>query len=148
VATGPLLRVVLDVNVYVSSAISYRGAPHEILRAWRQGDFLLATSDAILDDIKRALRYPKVRDQFGIAEANVQELIGSLRRYALVTPGDLAIEPAARDADDDKVLACAIEAEADCIVTGDKDLLSLGAYRGIAILRPADFLARLAHPDG
>jgi predicted nucleic acid-binding protein len=48
------------------------------------------------------------------------------------------------DPDDDKFLACALEAQVDCIVTGDADLLSLGCYRGIDILRPREFLERLA----
>jgi len=47
------------------------------------------------------------------------------------------------DPDDDKFLACALEAQVDCIVTCDADVLSVGRYRGIDVLRPREFLERL-----
>jgi putative PIN family toxin of toxin-antitoxin system len=97
-----------------------------------------------LAETARALRYPKLRDQFGIREDEIQEILASLRSDAFIVSGDVEISGVSRDPDDDKYLTCAVEAQADCIVTGDKDLLSLGDYRGIAILRPAEFLARLA----
>ena len=50
---------------------------------------------------------------------------------------------AARDPDDDAILACALEAQAQAVITGDRDLLVLHPFRGIAILTPAEFLARL-----
>lgn len=49
----------------------------------------------------------------------------------------------ARDPDDDHVLACAIVASADLIVSGDRDLLELNSYQGIPVLKPADALARI-----
>jgi putative PIN family toxin of toxin-antitoxin system len=45
-----------------------------------------------------------------------------------------------RDPKDDMILECAAESGAQCIVTGDKDLLVLGSFRGIRILTPAEFL--------
>jgi predicted nucleic acid-binding protein len=48
-----------------------------------------------------------------------------------------------RDPDDDAVLACAVSARADLIVSGDKDLRVLGSYRGILILSAAEALARI-----
>ena len=52
--------------------------------------------------------------------------------------------PARRDADDDWGLATAIAGQAEAIVTGDGDLLELGAYEGVAILNPRQFIERLA----
>ena len=51
--------------------------------------------------------------------------------------------PVSRDSDDDAVLACALGARADLIVSGDKDLRELGGYRGILILTSAQALARI-----
>ncbi|MBN1139223.1 MAG: putative toxin-antitoxin system toxin component, PIN family, partial [Anaerolineae bacterium] len=141
VAPHPLLRVVLDTNVYVSGLILSRGTPFQVLEAWRQQAYILATSEAIIAEIERALRYPRIRDRYGVAEADIDQLVASLRADALVTPGDRAIPPTCADPDDDKFLACALEAQADCIVTGDPHLLTLGGYRGVAILTPREFLA-------
>ena len=140
----PLLRVVLDTNVYVSGTILARGTPFQILEAWRQQAYILVTSEAIIAEIERVLRYGRIRDRYGIAEADIGRLAASLRADALVVPGECTIPPTCSGPDDDKLLACALEAQADCIVTGDPHLLTLGGYRGIAILKPHEFLARLA----
>jgi putative PIN family toxin of toxin-antitoxin system len=139
-----LLRVVLDTNVYVSGTILARGTPFQVLEAWRQHVYILVTSEAIIAEIERVLRYPRIRDRYGVREADIGRLVVSLRADALVVPGECVIPPTCSDPDDDKFLACALEAQADCIVTGDPDLLTLGDYRGIVLLKPHEFLARLA----
>ncbi len=48
------------------------------------------------------------------------------------------------DPDDDKFLACALEGQADYIVTGDPHLLNLKQYHGINILKPYEFLKRIS----
>ena len=131
---SPLLCVVLDTNVYVSGTILARGTPFEVLEAWRQQRYILVTSDAIIAEIERVLRYPRIRDRYSITEADIARLAASLRADALVVPGVCTIPPTCSDPDDDKFLACALEAGADCIVTGDPDLLTPGSYEGIAIL--------------
>ena len=60
-----------------------------------------------------------------------------------MVPGDYEVSGGSPDPDDDKFLACALEAQADCIVTGDPDLLNLGRYQGVDILKPGEFLERL-----
>ena len=59
-------------------------------------------------------------------------------RMELVEPVPLGA-PVCRDPDDDWVLATAVAGTCECIVTGDKDLLSLGEYRGVRILAPSAF---------
>lgn len=139
----PLLHVVLDTNVYVSGTILARGTPFEVLEAWRQQGYILVTSEAILAEIERVLRYPRIRDRYHISEADIAGLLASLHADALVMSGTQSIPPICSDPDDDKFLACAVEAQADCIVSGDPDLLILGSYEGVAILKPHEFLARL-----
>ena len=70
-------------------------------------------------------------------------MIASLWSDALVVPGAVELRGVSRDSTDDKFLACAMEALADCVVTGDPDLLVLKRYRGVDILSPREFLQRL-----
>lgn len=57
-----------------------------------------------------------------------------------MTAGALVLTGVCRDPKDDKFLACAIEGEADYLVSGDQDLLAIGSYQGIQIVKPAQFL--------
>ena len=138
------LRVVLDTNVYVSGTILSRGAPFEILEAWRRQVYVLVTSEAIIAEIERALRYPHIRDRYAVTVEDVTRLAASLRTDAVVVADTDEVSGVSPDPDDDKFLACASEAQVDYIVTGDAHLLSLGRYQGIDILRPREFLERLA----
>jgi putative PIN family toxin of toxin-antitoxin system len=136
-------RVVLDTNIYVSGTILSHGAPFEVLEAWRRQAYILLTSEAIIAEVERVLRYPHIRDRYGISDEDVRRLIASLRTDALVVPGVYEVRGVVADPDDDKFVACALEGQADCIVTGDTDLLDLVRYRGIDVLRPSEFLKRL-----
>jgi putative PIN family toxin of toxin-antitoxin system len=74
----------------------------------------------------------------------LQEDEAYLRRISkMVTPTEPVVAVSA-DPDDDKILACALAAQADAVVTGDHHLLDLGEYRGISVMRVADFLRRAA----
>ena len=78
-----------------------------------------------------------------MTEQELERLVESLSADALVVPGDYEVGTVSSDPDDDKFLACALEAQADCIVTGDPDLLDMGCYQNIDILKPHEFLERL-----
>ena len=143
-----LARAVLDTNVYVSGTILSRGVPYQVLEAWRQNEFILVTSEAILAEIERVLRYPRIRRRYSVTAQDVARLMDSLRADALVVPGEVEVSRTPDDPDDDKFLACALEAQAECIVTGDPHLLGLGPYHGIAILTPREFLGRLQSSFG
>lgn len=138
----PLLRVVLDINVYVSGTILSHGALFEVLEAWRRQAYILLTSEAIIAEVERVLRYPRIRDRYGVSDEDVLRLIASLRTDALVVPGVYEVRGVVADPDDDKFVACAVEGQADCIVTADTDLLDLGRYQDIDVLRPSEFLER------
>lgn len=74
--------------------------------------------------------------------------IARLHRHSQVTPGQLQLRVIAEDPDDNAVLPCAHEGDAAYIVTGDRHLLSIGAYEGIPIVTPAQFLRALVRlPD-
>jgi uncharacterized protein len=117
------VRVVLDPNVVISGVLSSRGAPADVLRALAAGEFELLVSQALLDELERALAYPKLRRH--IDEATAGELVRWLADSATHVT-DPATDPPvrSRDPDDDYLIALASEHRA-ALVSGDKDLLAL-----------------------
>lgn len=90
---------------------------------------------------------PYYRDRRHVTDEMIAKIARALKTEALQTKGELTVEVIAQDPDDNKFLACAIEGEADYIVSGDHHLLDLGSYRCIPILRPAAFLGVLGRPQ-
>jgi hypothetical protein len=135
------MKAVLDANVFVSALLSARGAPGQILDLWQQEVFELLVSTAILDEIERVLRYPKIAALHRLSEAELLEFLGLLREEGrLITPGEtLYLSP---DETDNRYIECAVTGNADYLVTGDKQhLLPIGQHQGTLIVSPAVFLA-------
>lgn len=134
------MRVVLDANVLVSAILSPRGAPAKILQAWQAEEFDVVISGAILEEIGRVLRYPKIARRHRWSEEQLRTFLDDLAHIAIPTPGELTLAAIPNDPPDNRYLECAVEGEADYIVSGDDDLLKLGTYEGIEILTPRAFL--------
>ncbi len=143
----PLPRAVLDTNIYISGTILAHGTPFDVLEAWRRQTYILITSEAIIAELKRVLHYPRIRKRYSITDQDATRLIESLHAEAMVVAGDYEVSGVSPDPDDDKFLACALEGQADYIVTGDPHLLNLKQYHGIKILKPHEFLKRLSSPS-
>jgi len=126
------MRVVFDTNVLIAAFIT-QGVCNDLLEHCIRHHELI-TSEFILNEFHRHLI-----GKFKYDVTEVSEAIGLLRsRMIIVTPADLDA-PVCQDADDDKVLGTAIAGRAECIVTGDKDLLVLEKFRAVDIIRPAEF---------
>jgi hypothetical protein len=138
------MMVVLDANLFVSAAIEPRGQPAQVLDAWRAGQFDVAVSDAIVAEIAEVLRRPRIRRRHRWTDERIADFVSLLREVALLSPGELSLAVVADDPDDDMYLACALEAEADYILSGDDHLRQMGSFRGIPILSARQFLAVLA----
>ncbi len=138
-----MIRAVLDTNTLISGIIAPLGAPAQIVLRWRQGDFLLITSPMLLDELRRVLEYPRIAKRLDWPEDERRQFLESFEVLALITPGTLSLPGVTRDPKDDPVVACAIEGEAEFIVSGDRDLLVLGAYQGVRMMMPREFLALL-----
>lgn len=135
------MRAVLDTNVFVSGLLLPRSAPGQIVAAWRGGQFGVVLSEPLLLEIGQVLAYPKINKRLRWNEEMLASYLTLLRFETEV----VALEPmhasVPRDADDDMVLATLLTSKADCLVTGDQDLLALaGQY---AIVAPADFARRI-----
>ncbi len=141
-----MLRVVLDTNIFVSSLLVKEGLSAQVLDAWRERKFLLATSPTLVSEIQSTLNYPRIRRKYNITNKDITQLITLLAEDALVVPGDIetASGSVPDDPADEAVLACALDAEADLVVSGDRHLLDLAEYRGIRILTVREFMEKLS----
>jgi uncharacterized protein len=139
-----MIRAVLDANVFISGIVSEGGVPGTILKAWHEEQFELVTSTRILDEFRRVLRYPKITKRHQWSTQRIEAYLEDLAALSILTPGKLTLSIVKEDPSDNRYLECAIEGEADCIVTGHGHLLALEEFQGIEILPPRAFLARLA----
>jgi uncharacterized protein len=139
-----VIRAVLDANVYVSAAVRPEGPPGQIIdRFLRGGAFEIVMSQAIVEEVLRALSYPKVRKYIrsGLeAELWFEDIVVLSHLVA----GEREFEGASKDPDDDKYIAVAIEGRAGFVVAGDAHLLDLKEYDGVRIVSPRVFLDLLA----
>lgn len=128
------MKAVFDTNVYVAAFLAPGGeAEQALLRAYRR-QVDLFTSLPVLTEVAGVLR-----GKFGVSEAAVTSVLRVIVRAAVVVRPRRRVS-ALEDEPDNRILECAAEAGADLIVTGDRDLLRLREFEGIAIVRLADFL--------
>lgn len=140
------MRAVLDTNVVISATLIRGGIEDRILRAWQRGVFELVLSPQILDELGRALSYEKLRKFQWMTEREIITLLQTLAQESVLVSGRVTVK-ASRDPEDDKFLAAAIEGQAQYVVSGDRDLLDMKAYRGIRIVRPTVFLKILQRAE-
>jgi putative PIN family toxin of toxin-antitoxin system len=136
---GSVRRAVLDTSVLVSGAILSAGAPVEILTAWRERRFDLVIGPTILSELDRVLHLPKIARRYSLDPQDVQGLLDLLSARAVVVTEKHTVSAVLRDPKDTPILSCAVEGQADYIVTGDRDLLDLRQFRDIPIVSPAVF---------
>ena len=144
-----MIQIVLDTNVIISAIVNPDGSPGKILEQVFDQEVSLCLSPPMIDEIRRVLRYPKIVNslkQKGRTVELEEEHIDKIVEIARVTTGQVTIKPTATDPDDDMFLECAIEANADYIISGDKHLKDLGNFQGVPILTPRAFLDMLINP--
>lgn len=134
------MRVVLDTNQYVSALLKSESNSAKLLTLAAEGQITLIVSPDILDEIRRVLSYPKIRKLHRRTEREIEQFIRQTEKIAVITPGTLEVDAIPADPADNIILACAVESNADYIISGDHHLKDLGAYQGIEILEPATFL--------
>src|ERR1700694_727746 len=123
---GGLLRVVLDTNVYFSAFSSTRGVRFQLWRKAVRGEYALIISPAILREVADVLRTDLQR-----AESEIVAQLKRVVRVAEIVESGVTLEVIAADPDDDRILECAVAGNADLIVSSDRHLIRLKAFRGI-----------------
>lgn len=138
------MRVLLDTNVVVSALI-WGGLPDRLIQAAIDGEIELVTSPVLMTELRDVLARPHLAARLTHNRFTVEQAIALYARLAihvspLLTPIVIAADP-----DDDHVLACAVAAQAQLIVSGDKrHLLTLGVYKGVPIVRPGEAVRMIA----
>ena len=127
-------RLILDTNVIVSGLL-FGGTPRKILELALTGRVELATSPDLLEELERVLLY-----KFPHARKAILGSLEALQAITLLFIPSERVNAVADDPDDNRVLECAVAAEADFIVSGDKHLLHLEQFHNIPILSPQQFL--------
>lgn len=128
------MRVVFDTDVLVAAFVA-EGICSRLLMRGRKKQFHLVACPIILQEFQRVLtrKFSATRNETLSALQIVSEAV-----HSVVHPSQF-VQSVCRDPDDDTILACALEAGADYLVTGGEDLLELKVFKGIRIITPRDF---------
>lgn len=139
------VRLVLDTNVVIS-ALLWRGAPYELLTFVRQhANLQLWCSRRLLIELGSVLARPALLKRLAAIGREPADVLMDYASAVHIIRAPALPRQVSRDPDDDAVLALAIAAGADWIVSGDQDLLVLRQFEGIPILSAGDALARLTN---
>jgi putative PIN family toxin of toxin-antitoxin system len=130
-------RVVIDTNVFISGVLSTTSAPARCVEAVVSSGQLVATEATLKELFERWLS--SKFDPY-VTRARREELLSRLAPLVEIVEVVQQVR-ACRDPHDDKFLEAAVNGRADVLITGDKDLLALHPFRGIAIVSPADYLS-------
>ena len=139
------MRLTLDTNV-VASGLLWDGTPAQLIDAAQAGEVELFTSHALLAELVRILQRAKFSTAITASGLALDDLVlGYAELATVVTPASI-LPTILADPDDDYVLACALAAQVDLIVSGDAHLLNLKTYHRIRIVSATEALALIAKP--
>ena len=129
------MRIVLDTNIFISSFF-WGGNPRKIMERVIDGKDELFICKEILQEIASVMARPK----FNVSNEYIIRFIHSIEDIAnhIILSG--IVQKVCRDSEDDKILECALLANADYIITGDVDLLILKEFRGTKIITANEYV--------
>ena len=128
------MKVVFDTNIYISAFVIPGGNAERAFLFAIDGHFELFTSIAILTELAR-----KLEEKFGWEKHRIAQLINYISKVATVLKTTPWLKILSDDPDN-RILECALKAEADLLITGDKHLLKLEHYENFKIVKLSDFL--------
>ena len=118
-----MAKIVLDTNIIVRAVASPSGLASELLRRTISDGNLLCTSNFMLAELDRVLRYPRVRKVHGLSDPDIEDFVRSIQQVAIVVEVDAAKSfRITRDKDDDPVIETALRTKADYLCSIDKDI--------------------------
>jgi uncharacterized protein len=137
------LRLVLDTNIVVA-ALLWAGPPQRLLaRAIDDETLTLYSTPTLIDELGHTLRYPKFAQRIARYATTPAALVAQYTDLVTLLSPLHVPRVIEQDADDDHVIAAAIAARADILVSGDHDILDLGTFRSVRILAAGDALSQI-----
>jgi putative PIN family toxin of toxin-antitoxin system len=133
--------VVLDTNIWVS-AIIWGGIPDEIISLQEQRKIEIASSRKLLSELENTFNKKKIQTKLEVLQLTTSSAFSLVYESVNIYSIEELIVPELRDPDDTIVLATAIAANTEVIITGDRDLLILKEYQNMPILTATDFFGR------
>ena len=143
------MRAVIDTNVLLSGLL-WGGALHALIEHVQAGTLAMVSSPILLAELDEVISRAKFGEILARSNTSRERSLAEMRQLAEVIVPPPLPQPVCRDPDDDHVLACALAAQAELIVSGDADLLDLREYRSIRIVAAAEALRLIerAFPAG
>lgn len=141
-----MTKIVVDTSISVS-AMLWGGTPQRLLTVAIENSIPLLTSRPLIQELTKTLNKPKLASYVALTGKTPSELAAEFARLMIfVEPADVPPD-AVRDPDDVHVLAAAVGGKATHIISGDNDLLVLGSYRDILIMKAIDFIKVIESGD-
>ena len=137
------LRAVVDTNLFISGLFGRDSLSARLQDLWINREFELVTSIEILKEVSRVLRYSRIRQKFNPKEETLKRFFRLVFRKALITKDIYKTDRIADDPSDNKFLGCALEGEADYIISRDHHLRNVKQFHGIKIVDVKTFLQKV-----
>ncbi len=137
------LRVVIDTNLFISGLFARDSLSAQLQNLWINLDFELVTSIEIIKEISRVLNYPRIKDHFKPKDKNIKRFFRLIFRKAIIAKDIYKTDRITDDPTDNKFLACALEKNADYIVSRDPHLRNIKHYHGIQIVDVKTFIEKV-----
>ena len=119
------MRVVVDTNIWLSGLLLPSGVPGRIVRAASTAELALVLSEPLLQELRLALNYPRIRSRLPLSDRELERYLTELQYIAEIVDISGSVARVPRDRRDDMVLATFLVSGADNLLTGDQDLLAL-----------------------
>ncbi len=139
----PILKAVIDTSVMVSVAFAKQGIARELRDLIAENAFTMVTSKPILKELYEVLHYPHILQRFNPSKRDIDEFIGMIIENAVVTKGDYHISGITLDPEDDMFIACALEGDADYILSRDPHLRNIKHFQRIQIIDVTAFVNKV-----
>jgi uncharacterized protein len=137
-----VIRAVLDTNVLASGFSVRDSLPDRLLRLWLIGEWELIVSEPIIAELERTFEKPYFKARLSTRQQ--MESLGLLRRRATLAPITAQVSGVATHPEDDLILAIAVSAQAEYLVTGDERFRrQVPTYQGVQLISPREFLELL-----
>lgn len=133
------MKVVVDVNVWIS-ALLWGGTPRQILQLAQNHQIAIFASDELFAELENTLRRTKFQSKIQSLDLTVEDILDAAKEVLNFCATTDVNVPELRDPKDNKIIAAALSAEAEVLISGDLDLLTLQEFSGIRIVTPTDFI--------